>query len=355
MSVTPILSGSTNQPPVPVNALQISVVIPTYNRRESLLRALRALTRQTFPAGHFEVIVVSDGSTDGTKEAVQALQTPYQLTFVEQSNSGPSVARNRGAELAQAPLLVYMDDDIEPVPGFLQEHASAHAGVEDLVLIGPQSEPPDESAPHWIAWEHRMLQRQYDNFVNGVWRAGPNNLYSGNFSVRREHLLAVGGFDVRFTRQEDVELGFRLAQRGLRFDFNPRAIGYHRPTRPFASWYRTPFEYGRRDVQMARELGEERAMELARRHFRERNLLTQWLARMTTGVPILEEVPLLIGRAAVRWGGRRVALVACSLLFNLRYLQGMCRELGGRRQLWKALRQVHRDGATGRETGGVET
>lgn len=319
------------------DTLQMSVVIPTYNRRESLLRALHALARQTYPADQFEVLVISDGATDGTREAVHQLQTPFRLTFVEQENSGPSVARNNGAERANAPLLVYMDDDIEPVPAFLAEHAAAHTDIANLVLIGPQSEPQKEAIPHWIAWEHRMLQKQYENFVNGVWKAGPNNLYSGNFSLRREHLLAVGGFDVRFTRQEDVELGFRLAQQGLCFDFNPRAIGYHRPTRPFASWYKTPYEYGRRDVQMAREIGEERAMELARRHFRERNQLTQLLAKLTTGVPILEETPLTLGRAAVKFGGRRLALVACSLLFNLRYLQGMCRELGGRRQLWKAL------------------
>lgn len=318
--------------------LQMSIVIPTYNRRESLLRALNALARQTYPASQFEVLVISDGATDGTREAVAELHMPYRLTFLEQQNSGPSVARNNGAERAQAPLLVYMDDDIEPVPEFLAEHAAAHADTDNLVLIGPQSEPHNETISHWIAWEHRMLQKQYENFVSGVWKAGPNNLYSGNFSLRREHLLAVGGFDVRFTRQEDVELGFRLSQQGLRFDFNPRAIGYHRPTRPFASWYKTPYEYGRRDVQMAREIGEERAMELARRHFRERNQLTQLLAKFTTGLPILEEIPLTLGRAAVKVGGRRMALVACSLLFNLRYLQGMCRELGGRRELWNALR-----------------
>jgi glycosyltransferase involved in cell wall biosynthesis len=318
--------------------LQLSVIIPTYNRRELLLRALHALAKQTYPAEKFEVLVISDGATDGTREAVQDLKTPYLLTFVEQKNSGPSVARNNGAERAQAPLLVYMDDDIEPVPEFLAEHVAAHAETNNLVLIGPQSEPPNEPITHWIAWEHRMLQKQYDNFVNGVWKAGPNNLYSGNFSLRREHILAVGGFDVRFTRQEDVELGFRLAQNGLQFDFTPRAIGYHRPTRPFASWYKTPYEYGRRDVQMARDIGEERAIELARRHFGERNRLTQLLAKFTTGVPILEEVPLALGRAAVKIGGRKIALVACSLLFNLRYLQGMCKELGGRKALWKALK-----------------
>jgi glycosyltransferase involved in cell wall biosynthesis len=315
----------------------LSVVIPTYNRKESLLRTLNALAKQTYPPDAFEVIVISDGATDGTAEAVKALKMPYCLRFVEQPNSGPSVARNHGAKLASGSVVVYVDDDIEPMPEFLAEHAAAQQQDEKLVLIGPQTGPEGEPMPHWIAWEHRMLQKQYANFVSGVWETGPNNLYSGNFSVRREHLLAVGGFDARFTRQEDVELGFRLAQRGLHFRFEPKANGIHRPTRTFASWYRTPYEYGRRDVQMARDIGEAQAMALARKHFGERNRATQILARLCIGIPPLESAVLGLGRLAVKIGGRRVALVACSLLFNLRYLQGMCRELGGRRQLWQAI------------------
>lgn len=317
--------------------LQASVIVPTYNRRESLLRTLDALARQTFPADAFEVVVISDGATDGTAEAVRSHKTPYALRFVEQQNQGPSVARNNGARLATAPLLVYVDDDIEPVPAFLEEHVRAHTEDETLVLIGPQSGPRNEPMPHWIAWEHAMLQKQYANFISGVWETGPNNLYSGNFSVRREHLLAVGGFNEKFTRQEDVELGFRLAQRGLHFRFAPHADGIHRPTRTFASWYKTPYEYGRRDVQMARDIGEAQAMELTRKHFQERNRATQIAARFCIGIPALEATFLAVGRGAVRFGGRKIALVACSLLFNLRYLQGMCQELGGRQQLWRAI------------------
>lgn len=324
--------------PQETSLLKMSVVVPTYNRRESVLRTLRALARQTLPADAFEVIVISDGATDGTTEAVRALQTPYRLKFTEQKNQGPSVARNFGARQAAAPLLVYVDDDIEPKETFLAEHAAAHEGHDNLVVIGPQNGPQNEPMDNWVAWEHEMLRRQYVNFINGVWQAGPNNLYSGNFSLRREHFLAVGGFDEKFTRQEDVELGFRLEQHGLQFQFNPRADAIHRPTRTFASWYKTPFEYGRRDVQMARDMGEEQAMTLARKHFQERNLLTRLLAKRCIGLPPMEAAVLSLGRLGIRYGGRRLAMSACSLVFNLRYLQGMCQELGGRARLWEAIR-----------------
>lgn len=330
-------AGALSKVGIKLSMYQLSVIVPTYNRCESLLRALAGLARQTI-GNDFEAVVVSDGSTDTTAERIREFTPPYRLRFIEQANQGPSVARNHGARTAASPLLVFMDDDIEPVPGFLREHARAHADDASVVLIGPQSGPDNEPMSHWVAWEHLMLRRQYANFDAGVWEPGPNNLYSGNFSVRREHLLAVGGFNEKFTRQEDVELGFRLSRLGLQFRYNARADGIHRPTRSFESWYRTPYEYGRRDVQMAREGGEDRAIALARKHFAERNRVTKIAARFCIGRPVAETAVLAAGRSAVKFGGRRIALASCSLLFNLRYLQGMCHELGGRRLLWEALK-----------------
>lgn len=317
---------------------KLSVIIPTYNRKNSLLRTLKALENQTQPKDSFEVVVISDGSSDGTAEAVQACHFSYRLRFVEQKNQGPSVARNHGARLAVSNLLVYVDDDIEPIPEFLQEHYETQKDQTHLVVIGPQSGPENEAMDHWIAWEHMMLKKQYVNFEKGIWQAGPNNLYSGNFSLLREHLLKVGGFNEQFTRQEDVELGFRLANIGLKFTFNPRANGIHRPTRTFESWFKTPFEYGRRDVQMARDGGEDRVIELTRKHFKERSGVTRALATVCIGNPVLENAVMGFAKTLVKVGGRKIALASCSLLFNLRYLQGMCKELGGRQRLWETLK-----------------
>jgi GT2 family glycosyltransferase len=320
----------------------LSVVIPTYNRKESLLIALDALKRQTLPVERFEVIVVSDGGTDGTAEAVHAREYPYRLRFMEQPNSGPSAARNNGARAACGQVVVFLDDDIEPVAEFLEVHARAHEADPCLALIGPQSMPPGEWFPVWIAWEHRMLERQYARFRAGEWEAGPNNLYSGNFSVRRSHLLEAGGFDEKFKRQEDVELGFRLAALGLRFRLDLRANGYHRPERTFESWYTTPYLYGIRDVQMARDKGQAQALALARKHYRERNRLTRLMAKLCIGRRGVELATLGLLKRAVplmdRIGLRRAALTLCSLTFNLRYLQGMAEEMGGARAMWERMK-----------------
>lgn len=331
-------TSSQTEPQSDLSSLRLSVVIPTYNRKASLLLALGALAKQTYPANQFEVIVVSDGSSDGSAEAVRDLKTPYRLRFMEQKNSGPSVARNFGARIACAPVIVYLDDDIEPVSVFLEEHAKAHENDPTLVLIGPQSEPLGEAMPYFIAWEHAMLRKQYENFESGVWKAGPNNLYSGNFSVRREHLISVGGFNEKFTRQEDVELGFRLAQIGLHFRYEGKANGFHRPTRTFQSWCKTPFEYGKRDVQMARDGGEEKALEMAQEHFGQRNRITRFLAKTCIGVPPLEAAVMTVCKVGAQSLPRKFALGFCSLLFNLRYLQGMSQELGGRQKLWNVMK-----------------
>src|SRR3982751_5694232 len=122
----------------------LSVVIPTYNRKQSLLRTMEALKKQTLPAAEFEVLVVSDGSMDGTADAVRTREYPFRTRVLEQMNAGPSVARNLGARAACGEVFVSRDDDSEPVPVFLQEHAQAQREDDKLVLIGPQSMPPTE-------------------------------------------------------------------------------------------------------------------------------------------------------------------------------------------------------------------
>ena len=96
--------------------VKLSVIIPTYNRKESLLRTLAALEKQTLPVDRFEVIVISDGSTDGTSDAISSTSFSFEVGFFEQQNSGPSVARNFGAQKANNEVIVFLDDDIEPIP-----------------------------------------------------------------------------------------------------------------------------------------------------------------------------------------------------------------------------------------------
>jgi glycosyltransferase involved in cell wall biosynthesis len=235
----------------------LSVIVPTYNRCESLRITLDALQRQDFPRERFEVVVVSDGSTDGTEAFLRdyAAASPMTLRPIFQQNGGPARARNRGIQEARNEIVLFIDDDVEPLPGFLSAHAAHHADDDCVVVIGPMSPDPARARqePVWVAWEHAMLGKQYESFASGAWpTAGPHHFYTGNSSLRRAHLLAVGGFDESFKRQEDVEMAYRMQRQcGVRFVFDSAPDGIHRPQRAFASWLKVAYEYGRLDVVRA--------------------------------------------------------------------------------------------------------
>ena len=326
----------------------LSVVIPTYNRRDSLRITLDGLVGQSYAPERFEVLVVCDGATDGTGEMVAeyARAVPYPLRLIRQANAGPARARNHGVRKAAGEVIVFIDDDVEPVPAFLDTHAAHHARDRAIVVIGPMNPDPRLRwlQTPWVAWEHAMLQKQYANFQAGVWEPTPHNFYTGNASVRREHLLAVCGFDEGFKRQEDVEVAYRMERaQGVRFLFDPRAAGVHRPARSFASWVRVPYEYGRLDVVRAQRGAA--SWDLLRNAYASRNPLTQALASLTLACPTAA-IPLraiLLAGARLAFRRRRAALsqAALSVIYNLRYLEGMQAEIGSTGEVSRLLRQGH--------------
>lgn len=317
-------------------SIYLSVVVPTYNRKDSLRLTLDGLERQSYARDRFEVIVVSDGSTDGTSEFVNQYKNSasYTLRFLEQANSGPARARNYGIHEANGDVIVMVDDDVEPAPKFLEAHAKHHTGNKQAVVIGPMSPDPKRrrQEPVWIAWEHAMLQKQYEAFRQGVWdQAGPHNFYSGNASLRKEHLLAVGGFNEEFKRQEDVELAVRLQrERKVEFIIDLDAVGIHRPQRNFAGWLNVAASYGRLDVIRARN--GDGSWETISNSYHHRNRVTQTLASITLSNPSLN-LPLrsFLKTAAIacyRLGLAKPAISALSVVYNMRYLECAQEELG---------------------------
>lgn len=318
--------------------MRLSIVIPTFNRCAGLRATLDGLARQDYPHAHFEVLVVSDGATDGTNEFVRGYvsHVPYKLTLLTQGNAGPARARNRGIEAAQGEVVVFLDDDVEPGAGFLSAHARHHAARANTIVIGPLSPDPALAGqePPWIGWEHAMLQKQYLGWATGVFsEVTAHNFYSGNASVRRAQLLAVGGYDETFTRQEDVEMACRLARRFQpEFVFDPQAAAAHRPRRTWASWLAVPFAYGRLDVVRVRR--GDAPWDLVRDGYHSRQRATQVLARACWAVPLLA-APLrcllrLAALAASRAGRAGASFAALSVIYNLRYLDGAASEMGRR-------------------------
>src|SRR5262245_44212576 len=125
----------------------ISIVIPTYQRCASVMRALHLLETQTLAPFRFEVIVVLDGSTDGTLEMLGSYHPRYRTCALWQANRGRAAACNAGIDMASGDVIVLLDDDMQPEPEFLEAHLDAHAGQPKLAVIGaaPIDIPGDAS------------------------------------------------------------------------------------------------------------------------------------------------------------------------------------------------------------------
>ena len=322
-------------------APDVSVVIPTHNRRDSLLRVLEALGNQTISPDRFEVIVVCDGCTDGTESTCRGLTTRYSLRVIVQAQQqSPASARNRGVQDAAGEIIVFLDDDVVPDPGLILEHLRIHDQDERAVAIGPLLAPSGFTLNAWTRWEAATLGAQYRDMGAGRWRPTARQFYTGNASVRRAHLLAVGGFDPGFRRAEDVELAYRLQQSQLSFYFSPNAKGWHYARRSLKSWLDIPRAYGEADVAI--HASGQLTMGVMAREFHRRRRPLRRLARACVGRPMLLMPAIGLALAAAQvadWAGWQPASeAACSAVFNLRYWDVISDRLGGRSAFWQLIR-----------------
>ena len=322
--------------------MHTTIILPTYNRLERLKKVLAGLAAQTYP--DFDVIVVSDGSTDGTDAYLQhpdfSSKPSFSVRPLFQPNQGVAATRNHGLQEATGELILFIDDDVVPAPQMVAEHVKWHeANGRDVVVMGPMLSPPDFAMRPWVQWEQAMLMKQYDDMLAGHWQPTARQFYTGNTSLRRQHLRDAGGFDATFRRAEDVELAYRLADRGLRFLFNPDAIGYHYAERSFASWLAIPYVYGRNDVIFTRDKGQTWLLPTIAYEFRHsRHPLIQSLVRLCLDRPRLSQLIITTSKHSALLGHRlrlpKIPRLAYSVIFNLRHYQGISDELGGKQAFW---------------------
>ncbi len=194
----------------------------TYNRAALLERVLDACFEQTIGDSEYEVVLVNDGSTDDTPEVIERATARATCRFVviNQPNSGLAKGRNAGIAHASGERIVFIDDDVLPLPNFLQEHLRSH-----------------ERSPLAIVRGGAINVESFDDLPPPVWSFKD---YSGNFfwttnvSVPLRTIRAIGGFDESFSEYgwEDIDVGLRLRFGGVRAVFNPKALAYHYKPRP---------------------------------------------------------------------------------------------------------------------------
>ena len=202
-----------------------SVVIPTYNRKPILEKCLKALENQQLTASNvsgYEVVVVDDGSTDGTVEWLEENKSDFpRVQVYEQNHQGPAAARNLGVEKAKGDTIIFIDSDLVVTETFLQSHTNAL--VEGQKKLGNDK---------FFTYGAVINTSNFDNPTSEPYKITDFSaafFATGNVAIPKHWLEKAGLFDSGFQLYgwEDLELGVRLKNLGLKLIKCPEAVGYH--------------------------------------------------------------------------------------------------------------------------------
>ncbi|BAZ32786.1 family 2 glycosyl transferase [Cylindrospermum sp. NIES-4074] len=203
-----------------------SVVIPTYDRQPILEKCLRALETQDLSASSavidYEIVLVDDGSTDGTLDWLAAHQDEFpHVRWFQQDHAGPAAARNLGVEKALGDTIIFIDSDLVVLKGFLQAHSEALVqGKEKL------------GGDRFFTYGAVINTCNFDNPTAEPYKITDFSaafFATGNVAIPKHWLEKAGLFDTGFQLYgwEDLELGVRLKNLGLKLIKCPEAVGYH--------------------------------------------------------------------------------------------------------------------------------
>ncbi len=226
---------------VPAANPELSVILCTYQRLPILQRAIESFEAQDAPAGSFELIVVDDGSSDGTHEWLDAHAFRVSARVLHKPNGGLASARNVGIQAARGRILLFVNDDTLAFPDLVREHLAAHAAAaaegREVSVLGSFEQP----SAHLSSALMRHLELSGEVFRYQDMRAGElydhNRFWTCNVSVGAARVHEAGLFDERFRRYgcEDIDLGLRLERLGLRVAYHPGARAHHEHVLDFAA------------------------------------------------------------------------------------------------------------------------
>jgi GT2 family glycosyltransferase len=221
----------------------LSVVIPTYNRLDTLRHVIPSLLRSSLRAERYEIVVADSNSNDGTAEYLAGVSAEYpRVRHLPGAYTGRAMARNAGIAAATAPVVLFSDADIIASPDLLERHLEHHERERNLAVVGMELQVSSLA-------EYERL-RAYPGERRPLHPAGRKRLnwlyfLTGNASVRKTDLVRVGCFDENFTGygHEDLELGYRLRKAGITIRYEPRAVDYH--------WHPVPYAEQKEKMKLA--------------------------------------------------------------------------------------------------------
>lgn len=212
----------------------ISIIIPTFNRVDSLVRSIGNICDQDFPIDEYEIIIIDDGSTDDTREKIKSLQkenNKYSIQYFNQENKGPATARNLGIKNAKGNIILFIGDDIIPAPHFIKEHSSWHKKYpqENIAILGYTTWSQELKITPFMDWlENGGKQFSYHQLAPNKF-TDYRHFYTSNISLKKA-IFQKEKFNENFpyAAYEDIELGYRLQKKiGLKIYYHPEAKAFH--------------------------------------------------------------------------------------------------------------------------------
>lgn len=226
----------------------LSIIIPTLNRALLLEKALESIRLQSFPSDQFEVLVVDNGSRDNTAEVCQSFQGKLEkIRYFYEDTPGLHVGRHKGYEEACGDILVYIDDDIEALPGWLEAIQDCFSNP-DVALVGGNILPSYlETPPEWLSTLWKKSRIFNGNGISalsiiqlseGQYEISPLYVWGCNFSVRKDIVEKAGGFHpdgmpqelIRFRGDGETHISQFIRDNNYRCLFDSRASVYHAVT-----------------------------------------------------------------------------------------------------------------------------
>lgn len=239
--------------------LSVSVVIPFYKGRWILARTLASLVKQNYPSHLIEVIVSDDGSPEPVHEVLELFQKDLHLHYIRQEDLGyrPATARNHGIDCATGEIILSLDFDMICSPDFIQAHLAWFHVSDRVATIGPRQSvdastisvkdvisdfeiirnlPPCRSTANRKRWKDGQMTLEIEDiripsfqtfYLNTV---PEKSFHSGNIAYRRDHALALHGFDEDYNYNygcEDIDFGYRLHRVGVFLVAELQALTYH--------------------------------------------------------------------------------------------------------------------------------
>ena len=212
-----------------------SVVVPTFDRLKDLQRVIRAIYDQVSDlSSPCEIVVVDDGSSDGTPRWLDHHASDFGLTVIHQENAGPALARNRGVETSTGKIILFLGDNTVPQPGWLRAHLETHRlenSGRPMAVLGYTAFPPEEDSP-FLRWINEYGAQFGYALIEDPTDVPFNFFYTSNISLSRQVFEAMGGFreDFPAAAWEDIEFAYRAVESGMFIKYLPsaRTIHHHR-------------------------------------------------------------------------------------------------------------------------------